>query len=86
MRAARGDDTDRQAERFRVDVDAVTADHPAFLQSRQPLAHGRRGHADAPRERRNRLTRIIPQQPQQREVRLIEQVIRGLKAQVTILL
>jgi hypothetical protein len=38
---------DRPAERGRVDVDPVAADHPGLLEPGDPLAHGRGGDAQS---------------------------------------
>ena len=67
------DRRDRQAERLRIEVEPVAADHAGLLQSLDALAHRRSRHADLARQLGHRLARIGLQQAQQFEVLGVEQ-------------
>ena len=71
-RADADDDAQRVAERARVDVGAVAADHPVVLEPPQALGHRRRRQADAPAELRQREARVLLQLREQAEVGVVE--------------
>src|SRR6185437_10017899 len=59
---------DRPAQRLRVQLDPVAADHAGFLQPREALLHCRRRHADAAGELADRLARVFLQSFQQLDI------------------
>ena len=70
----------RQAERGRVDVEAVAADHAGLLQPGDPLPDGRRGHAHPAGQLGGAGPRVGGQLVQQPPVDLVQQRLSVRKA------